>query len=112
MKHSKYTQGHVDDTIVDHLKDSFYNTLVYKKILSAVSPRLRMLMSGSASLAPEIGDFLRSIHLSVIEGYGLTETSLIIALNKIEANRSGSVGQPIDCNEVKISEQGEFYPQI
>jgi long-chain acyl-CoA synthetase len=93
---------------LDRFKEGIFNTLVYKKILAAVSPRLRMFITGGAPLAPEIGDFLRSIRLSVIEGYGLTETSPIIALNKPEANRSGSVGQPIDCNEVRISDIGEI----
>jgi len=107
-KHFRYTQGEVTYNIADRFKDRLYNALVYKKILAAVSPQLRMFISGGAPLTPEIGDFLRSIHLSVIEGYGLTETAPIIALNKPEANRSGSVGQPIDCNEVKISEEGEI----
>jgi len=107
-KHFRHTQGEIPYSVADHLKDRIYNTLVYKNILAAVSPRLRMFISGGAPLTPEIGDFLRSIRLSVIEGYGLTETSPIIALNKPEANRSGSVGQPIDCNEVKISEEGEI----
>jgi len=107
-KHFKYTQGDAEYSPVDRLKDSLFDKLVYKKILSAVSPRLRMFITGGAPLTPEIGDFLRSIRLSVIEGYGLTETAPIIALNKPEANRSGSVGQPIDCNEVMISENGEI----
>ncbi|RKY48183.1 MAG: long-chain fatty acid--CoA ligase [Candidatus Neomarinimicrobiota bacterium] len=107
-KHFRHTQGEIPYSVADRLKDRIYNTLVYKNILAAVSPRLRMFISGGAPLTPEIGDFLRSIRLSVIEGYGLTETSPIIALNKPEANRSGSVGQPIDCNEVKISEEGEI----
>jgi len=107
-KHFRHTQGEIPYSVADRLKDRIYNTLVYKNILAAVSPRLRMFISGVAPLTPEIGDFLRSIRLSVIEGYGLTETSPIIALNKPEANRSGSVGQPIDCNEVKISEEGEI----
>jgi long-chain acyl-CoA synthetase len=107
-RHFRYTQGEVTYNMADRFKDKLYNTLVYKKILAAVSPRLRMFITGGAPLTPEIGDFLRSIRLSVIEGYGLTETAPIIALNKPEANRSGSVGQPIDCNEVNISEDGEI----
>lgn len=107
-RYFRYTQGEISYNTADRLKEKLYNTLVYKKILAAVSPQLRMFISGGAPLTPEIGDFLRSIRLSVIEGYGLTETSPIIALNKPEANRSGSVGQPIDCNEVKISEEGEI----
>lgn len=108
IKYFRYTQGELEYSAADRLKDKLYNALVYKKILSAVSPRLRMFITGGAPLTPEIGDFLRSIRLSVIEGYGLTETSPIIGLNKPEANRSGSVGQPIDCNEVRISDTGEI----
>lgn len=108
IKYFKYTQGENEYGPADRFKDMLFDKLVYKKILSAVSPRLRMFITGGAPLAPEIGDFLRSIRLCVIEGYGLTETAPIISLNKPEANRSGSVGQPIDCNEVMISEKGEI----
>jgi len=107
-KYFEYTQGEIEYGPVDRFKDTLFDKLVYKKILSAVSPRLRMFITGGAPLTPEIGDFLRSIRLSVIEGYGLTETAPIICLNKPNANRSGSVGQPIDCNEVMISENGEI----
>lgn len=107
-KYFKYTQGEIEYGPADRFKDMLFDKLVYKKILSAVSPRLRMFITGGAPLTPEIGDFLRSIRLSVIEGYGLTETAPIICLNKPNANRSGSVGQPIDCNEVMISENGEI----
>ncbi len=107
-KHFKYTQGDIEYTASDRLKDRLFNALVYKKILAAVSPRLRMFITGGAPLSPEIGDFLRSIRLTIIEGYGLTETAPIIALNNPEANKSGTVGQPIDCNEVQISGEGEI----
>ncbi len=107
-KYFNHTQGNAEYSPADRFKDKLFEKLVYKKILSAVSPRLRMFISGGAPLAPEIGDFLRSIRLSVTEGYGLTETAPIICLNKPEANRSGTVGQPIDCNEVMISENGEI----
>jgi len=69
--------------------------------------RLRVCISGGAALAAETMEFFFAIGIPVLEGYGLTETSPVICLNRPGEERPGSVGKPVPGVEVKIGEQGE-----
>jgi long-chain acyl-CoA synthetase len=84
------------------------NKLVYSKIREGVGGRLRNFVSGGAPLAPEFAEFFWSVNLPVYQGYGLTETSPIVAANLPPANKVGTVGRPIPHVEVRIADDGEI----
>jgi long-chain acyl-CoA synthetase len=82
--------------------------LVAQKILDRLGGRLRTAVSGGAALAPEISRMFVGLGLPVVQGYGLTETSPIVAGNHLENNYPDSVGQPIRGVQVRIGERNEL----
>lgn len=86
----------------------FWDLLVYRKIRRALGGRVRCLISGGAPLGRREALFLNGCGLCVLEGYGLTETASVLAVNVPGAWRLGSVGRPLPGVEVSVAEDGEI----
>jgi long-chain acyl-CoA synthetase len=84
------------------------DALVYRRIRAEVGGRVRGFISGSAPLSREINEFLHAVGFTIFEGYGLTETSPVIAVNVPGAVKLGTVGRPIPSVEVRIADDGEI----
>ncbi len=88
---------------------ALFDRLVYGRIREAMGGQLRYAITGGASLGERLGYFYAGIGLTVMEGYGLTETTASGTYNRAEASRIGSVGQPMAGTEVRIADDGEIW---
>ena len=86
---------------------ALFDRLVYGKLRAALGGRAQWAISGGAALAPRLGHFFRGIGVSILEGYGLTETTAPVSVNRPERQKIGSVGQPIPGVAVRIADDGE-----
>lgn len=82
--------------------------LVYSKVKRELGGRLRGLISGGGGLNPEIARFFWAVDLPVLEGYGLTETSPVVATNPMVRAKVGTVGKPLPNLEVRLAPDGEI----
>jgi long-chain acyl-CoA synthetase len=82
--------------------------LVYAKLQAATGGKIRFFASGGAALPQDLGEFFEAIGITIIEGYGLTETSPVLSVNRIDDYKFGTVGKPIPGVEIKIAADGEI----
>ena len=95
-------------TFFEKLLNLMLNVLVRKKVRKQFGGKLRAFVSGGGALDKEIGEFLNSIGLPTLQGYGLTETSPVVSCNPIHNIKVETVGPPFKGNKIKISEDGEI----
>ncbi|MFV2143161.1 AMP-dependent synthetase/ligase [Isoptericola sp. G70] len=82
--------------------------LVYGKLLEALGGEIRFAVSGGGPLGERLGHFFRGVGLTILEGYGLTETTAPTSVNRPAANRIGTVGTQLPGCGVKIAADGEI----
>ena len=82
--------------------------LVFAKLRDKLGGRIRLMVSGSAKLSPQVQEWLYSAGLVLVEGYGLTESSAIATINHPSHLKFGSIGHPLPGIEAKIDDDGEL----
>ncbi len=95
-------------TFFEKLLNLIVEVLVRKKIKKQFGGNLKAFVSGGGALDKEIGEFLNSVGLPTLQGYGLTETSPVVSCNPIHKIKVETVGPPFKGNKVKIAEDGEI----
>ncbi len=85
-----------------------FSRLVYGRMREALGGRCEYAVSGGAPLGERLGHFYRGVGLTVLEGYGLTETTGAVTVNVPEALKIGSVGRPLPGTAVQVAEDGEL----
>ncbi len=97
------------------LKHALFDRLVYGKLRAAMGGNVKHAVSGGAALGDRLGHFFRGIGITILEGYGLTETSAASTVNRPDGIKVGTVGRPIPGTSVRIAADGEIMlagPQI
>jgi len=90
------------------LRHGLADRLVYGKLRAAVGGRVRYAVSGGAPLGERLGHFFRGCGITILEGYGLTETSPAAAVNRPNRNKIGTVGLPLPGVAILIADDGEI----
>jgi long-chain acyl-CoA synthetase len=90
------------------IQHAVFDKLVYGKLRGALGGRAEAAVSGGAALAERIGHFFRGVGVTIIEGYGLTETTAPVSVNRPDRQKIGSVGMPLPGVAVRIDNDGEI----
>jgi len=98
------------DRILYNLQLAIANKLVFNKWREALGGRMKAIVSGGAALQPRLASVYNAANIPTVEGYGMTESSPVIAVNTFEKGKRkiGTVGPPLFNVEVKISDRGEI----
>lgn len=91
------------------VKHAVFDKLVYARLREAMGGRVQYAVSGGAPLGTRLGHFFRGIGISILEGYGLTETTAPITVNRPGSMRIGTVGPPLPGSAVRIADDGEVW---
>jgi long-chain acyl-CoA synthetase len=103
QKYANHTAGRANSPWLN-VQLKLADALVFKKIRARTGGNIRYMVSGSAPLAREVGEFFYGMGLLILEGYGLTETSPFVSINRPHDFLFGTVGTPAPSTEVKIDE--------
>ena len=104
-----WSTAHDDGTpgILLNAKHAVFDKLVYGKLRAAMGGKIAYAVSGGAPLGTRLGHFYRGIGLTVLEGYGLTETTAPATVNTPDLIKIGSVGPPLPGVSIQIADDGE-----
>ena len=89
-------------------RHALFDRLVYGKVRAALGGACAYAVSGGAPLGERLGHFYRGIGVTVLEGYGLTETTAAVTVNRPDALRVGTVGQPLPGTTMRVEPDGEL----
>ncbi|MEJ7832596.1 MAG: AMP-dependent synthetase/ligase [Nocardioides sp.] len=95
-------------SIAVRAQHAVFARLVYGKLRDALGGQCSYAVSGGAPLGERLGHFYRGIGLTVLEGYGLTETTAALTVNLPDAHKVGSVGRPLQGTAVRVADDGEL----
>jgi long-chain acyl-CoA synthetase len=95
-------------SIITQTKYNIAQKLVFSKIQEKTGGKLRMFVSGGAALAPEVAVFFQAMGFVILEGYGLTEASPIVSVNREDDLEVGTIGKPLFNVEVRFADDGEI----
>src|SRR6202041_2228814 len=87
---------------------ALFDRLVYAKLRAALGGRAGYAISGGAALTERLCHFFRGVGVTVLQGYGLTETTAAATVNRPDRNKIGTVGQPLPGVGIKIADDGEI----
>src|SRR5216683_923280 len=90
------------------LAHGLFDRLVYSKLRAATGGQVRYAVSGGAALGERLSHFFRGTGITILEGYGLTETSAAAVVNRPDRNKIGTVGLPLPGVTVRIADDGEI----
>ena len=89
-------------------RHALFDRLVYGRLRAAVGGRMRYAISGGAPLGEKLGHFFRGAGMTVLEGYGMTETTGAATMNRPDRNKIGTVGQPLPGVAIRTADDGEI----
>jgi len=90
------------------LQHALFDRLVYRKLRAAMGGQTRYAVSGGAALSERLCHFFRGVGITILEGYGLTETTAAATVNRPDRVKIGTVGQPLPGVAIRIDEDGEI----
>jgi len=107
IEHSTLQQDGKKIPLGTRIKFALFDRLVYSKLREAMGGRVTYAVSGSAPLGPRLGHFFHSLGVTILEGYGLTETTAPATVNQASKSKIGTVGPVIPGVGVRLAEDGE-----
>lgn len=108
IEHSRLLQDGKKIPLATKIKFAVFDKLVYSKLRAAMGGRVQYAVSGSAPLGPRLGHFFHSLGITILEGYGLTETTAPATVNLATKSKIGSVGPVLPGVGVRLAEDGEI----
>lgn len=101
-------EGRKEFTKPKNLREILADRLVFRKWREALGGNIAALICGSAALSERLNKIFNNAGIPILEGYGLTETSPVIAVNSFQKRKLGTVGIPLESCLVRIAEDGEI----
>jgi long-chain acyl-CoA synthetase len=108
VDYSREQQSGGSVSLKNRLLHAVFDRLVYGKLRDAVGGNISYAISGGAALGERLGHFFNGVGITILEGYGLTETTAAATVNRPGNMRIGTVGQPIPGTTVRIADDGEI----